>query len=473
MDYPRSVSGVGLVNGKFVDENTATGQVGSLIPSAWGNNVTDELLAVIQAGELEPDEANHSQLLQAIQAIILNAIPSAPGGATETDAGVLKLVSDLLLTAGVDDTRAVTTKKLVAKLRGQGFTAFTTNGDAPNFTLTPVPAITDYTEPLRFRVKFSQNSTGNDTINVSGKGAKNLKQYNSAGAKVAAIFAADQLSDVEYDGTDFVLLDQLPLASISYGVRGARSNLKVSANGSSPVVAITADELTLKAADGTYVTISAVSVTASFAIAGYGGPNLGGLDVGAPNSQTSATWYAVYMAWNKTTNERIGLFSLNGSAPTLPAGFTHYALVSYCRPDSTANKYPLNYIQVGNRGQWRVGGNIAATLIMAQGVQGVSNGAGTTYVAISASPFIPPNACAISCTLHNTNGGTGAIAAPSGAYGGYESLTNLPPLSATGPSGVSLNMNVSAVMVLESTNIYYASSSNTGALCCNGWVINL
>lgn len=210
MDYPKSVPNVGLVGGKFVDENVTTGQVGSLIPSVWGNNVTDELLAVIQAGELEPDEADHSQLLQAIQAITQKAIPAAPGEATEEVAGVVKLISDALLTGGVDDVRAVTIKKLVAKLRGQGFTAFTTDGAAPSFTLSPVPAIPAYTEDLRYRVKFNADSSGDDTLNVSGLGAKSIKQYDAKGIKVAAVFAKNQLSDVEYDGTDFVMLDQLP-----------------------------------------------------------------------------------------------------------------------------------------------------------------------------------------------------------------------------------------------------------------------
>ncbi|TDV60114.1 glycine-rich domain-containing protein [Pseudomonas sp. LP_7_YM] len=67
MDYPKSVPNVGLVNGKFVDENTATGVVGSLIPSTWGNAVTDELLAVIKAAGLAPDEGNNGQLLVAIK----------------------------------------------------------------------------------------------------------------------------------------------------------------------------------------------------------------------------------------------------------------------------------------------------------------------------------------------------------------------------------------------------------------------
>lgn len=75
MDYPKSVPNVGLVNGKFVDENTATGQVGSLIPSSWGNAVTDELLNVIQAGGEQPAENDNDQLLAAIKAIVRDSIP--------------------------------------------------------------------------------------------------------------------------------------------------------------------------------------------------------------------------------------------------------------------------------------------------------------------------------------------------------------------------------------------------------------
>lgn len=75
MDYPKSVPNVGLVNGKFVDENTTTGQVGSLIPADWGSAVTDELLNVIRAGALEPSETDRNQLLLAIRAIIQGEIP--------------------------------------------------------------------------------------------------------------------------------------------------------------------------------------------------------------------------------------------------------------------------------------------------------------------------------------------------------------------------------------------------------------
>ncbi|MBT2295484.1 phage tail protein [Pseudomonas fluorescens] len=69
MDYPKSVPSAGLVNGKFVDENPLTGTPGSLIPAAWGNGVTQEIVNVIKAGDLTPDETDNDQLLQAIQSV--------------------------------------------------------------------------------------------------------------------------------------------------------------------------------------------------------------------------------------------------------------------------------------------------------------------------------------------------------------------------------------------------------------------
>lgn len=69
MDFPKSVPGVGLVGGVFVDENPATGRAGSLMAAAWGNAVTEELLAVIRAAGIEPSEEDNSQLLEAIEAL--------------------------------------------------------------------------------------------------------------------------------------------------------------------------------------------------------------------------------------------------------------------------------------------------------------------------------------------------------------------------------------------------------------------
>lgn len=75
MDFPKSVPGVGLVGGVFVDENQATGQPGSLMAAAWGNAVTKELLSVIKDAELEPDEAKTDQLLEAIEILVARYAP--------------------------------------------------------------------------------------------------------------------------------------------------------------------------------------------------------------------------------------------------------------------------------------------------------------------------------------------------------------------------------------------------------------
>lgn len=122
----------------------------------------------------------------------------------------------LLTAAGitpVKGTQDQVLKSLAKLLQVQKLTAFPAAGTATALTLAPSPAIDGYEANQSFRVKFVIASGANPTLNVSGKGAKALKQYDSTGAKVAAVFAAGQLSLVEYDGVDWILLDQLPAAS--------------------------------------------------------------------------------------------------------------------------------------------------------------------------------------------------------------------------------------------------------------------
>jgi len=74
VDYPKSVPSVGLVNGKFVDENPVTGTPGSLIPAAWGNGVTQEILNVLAAAGIVPDELKADQLAAAIAKIVASGV---------------------------------------------------------------------------------------------------------------------------------------------------------------------------------------------------------------------------------------------------------------------------------------------------------------------------------------------------------------------------------------------------------------
>ncbi|VVM66625.1 hypothetical protein PS684_05609 [Pseudomonas fluorescens] len=139
MDYPNSVPSAGLVNGKFVDENPMTGTPGSLIPADWGNGVTQEIINVINAGGLTPDEKKYDQLLQAIQsvsakgwnldsALPISSLPTATvatpdgrlaitpaavstgGGRVSIPAGVLISLGQEVVTGQLGRTRTFTTQ---------------------------------------------------------------------------------------------------------------------------------------------------------------------------------------------------------------------------------------------------------------------------------------------------------------------------------------------------------------------------
>jgi len=108
-------------------------------------------------------------------------------------------------------------------LQAQAVTAFTTGGTATAFTLTPAPAITANAANQRFRVKFHAAAGATPTLAVSGLTALNLKYKDSAGTKQAITSTqvpSGWISDVENDGTDWVVLDVPPSAAASETVAG-------------------------------------------------------------------------------------------------------------------------------------------------------------------------------------------------------------------------------------------------------------
>lgn len=101
-------------------------------------------------------------------------------------------------------------------LQSQTYTAFTTGGSSTAYTLTPSPAITANTANQRFRVKFNAAAGATPTLAISAQTAKSLKYYDSTGTKQAVTstqIPLNWVSDVEYDGTDFVVLNVPPASS--------------------------------------------------------------------------------------------------------------------------------------------------------------------------------------------------------------------------------------------------------------------
>lgn len=154
MDYPKSVENVGLVDGKFVNEDPVTGTVGSLIPAEWGNSVTDELLGVISAAGLAADEASVSQLLQAIRLIIR--------------AGAASYAAD--------------------------------TGAANAYVAAYTPAVTALSDGLELRFKAVNANTGASTFSPNGLAAKAIVSL-SGQALGSGEIAANSICTLVYSST--------------------------------------------------------------------------------------------------------------------------------------------------------------------------------------------------------------------------------------------------------------------------------
>jgi hypothetical protein len=223
-----------------------------------------------------------------------------------------------------------------AALQGQTYTAFTTTGVSGTYVLTPSPAIGAYAANQRFRVKFNAVGNGSDTINVSGKGPVALKQYDSTGAKVAPVISAGQLADIEYDGTNFVILDPLP-----------------------------ANSLTQTAADARYAALlgnAANKFSVAAGVAATEAVNVGQFTTNQVKTTTSGNQQlpgGLILKWGYIASVANGAFSV-----TFPTAFP------------TAGVY-ANYILSGNNGTGNANNPLSA--ISASGFSGLNNNGTASY----------------------------------------------------------------------------------------------
>ncbi len=99
-----------------------------------------------------------------------------------------------------------------AGLQTQAYNSATTAGTAPTYTasITPTPTLA---AGLRVRAKFHAATSAASTLNLNALGAKAIKQYDSTGSLVDASIFVSQLADLEYDGTNWVILDPVPYSS--------------------------------------------------------------------------------------------------------------------------------------------------------------------------------------------------------------------------------------------------------------------
>ena len=232
----------------------------------------------------------------------------------------------------IPDSNGVTfLANLNAALLAMGSTTITTAGAAPAFTAA-VSAITALASGQQVRLKFNAaGTTGSNTLNVSGLGALNLMQFNASGTLVPATITSGLITDVLYDGTQWLVLD--PAAAPS-GPRGARSNLAISTTGLSAVATVTADYLTLLASGGLSALWNQPGTALTATLTSSGANGLDNSVQRACSITVASPAVATETGHGRPANAPV-VFA--GTVPTgLSAGTTYYVL------SPTTNTYQLS-----------------------------------------------------------------------------------------------------------------------------------
>jgi hypothetical protein len=135
------------------------------------------------------------------------------------------------VTTGTTRTVTIPDRNGVAMLdvdtQSQVYQYFTTAGSDTAYTLTPTPATTANAAGQRFRVVFNAASGTTPTLAVSGQTALNLKYRDSSGSKQAVTstqIPANWVSDVECDGTDWVVMDIPPGTTLTLNTTQATTS---------------------------------------------------------------------------------------------------------------------------------------------------------------------------------------------------------------------------------------------------------
>ncbi|MBI4665369.1 MAG: hypothetical protein HY751_03040 [Nitrospinae bacterium] len=160
---------------------------------------------------------------------------------------------------------------------------------------------------------------------------------------------------------------------------GAFARLVIKNNATAPnsKVDITADAITLEDSAGAEVKMRAVSLTVDITVTGANG-----LDTGA---ESASAWYYLWAISNGTAVA--GLFSISGSTPSMPSGYTYKRLLGAARNNASSNF--LGFRQGGNNYYYNTP------------VTDLSAGTATTFTTVT--PTLPPMSVAARFTL---DGGT-------------------------------------------------------------------
>jgi len=415
----------------FRDGNKALAIPPTDLNAAFFNSLQEENANVVEAAGLTLDPDDNTQLLQAMRIILSNA--------------------DLI-------ARFTTTGNIA--LNGLGVQA---GGDWPaNLTANDFILVKDQATPANNGWYRAQAGAWTRVVYLDedNEVSAGMLTKVSEGATLADsiwMLTTNNPIDVGTTPLNYARKDKFENSAL----QGASRYKTILTNGKNSQIQVTAAEIIVKDNQGNSKTLKNVAFTINASAAG-----LNGLDSGA---LIASTWYSVYVVYNAATDSAGGIIS-TAANPLLPGGYSYYGWIGDIRTDGSGNKYPLAMTQTGNKAALILDttGNVPSLPVLAAGIQGSITT--PTYVTSGLSNFVSPRAIAVDVTIHAVTTGSGVLVAPNNNYGAYNSTTRPAPLMLSiGNDGVAQNINASKTILLESMNLYVASSDGNGTVCITGW----
>ena len=139
-----------------------------------------------------------------------------------TMSGALKMGGQRITNVG--DATAVTDAPRVDQIQDNDFGYIgSTSGTTTAYTLSPSPAVAALVKGQEFAFEVNADNTASSTLAISGLTATTFKKLDAAGAK-QNIDAGDLQANItykaRYDGTDFLLIDQIAVTNASTTIAG-------------------------------------------------------------------------------------------------------------------------------------------------------------------------------------------------------------------------------------------------------------
>ena len=215
------------------------------------------------------------------------------------------------------------------------FFAGTTTGTSAAYILASAPPFLSYSATDIFELAFHVSCAANPTLQYgTSLPALNLKKMTIAGTKEALVVGdVSGTHLVRNDGIDVIVLDPKYPYLNGNNITQSAIRILISNNVADANNDIDFAAGTFQFSDGTgFAALPTIikKVDINWAV----GTNQGGLDTG---SKAANTWYYCYAIYNPASNIADAIFSINGSTPTLPSGYTKYAKIGIIRTDGSSN----------------------------------------------------------------------------------------------------------------------------------------